>query len=70
MFNKPDLDDQLLEIFILIEDNTMPSTTTAISKYRTLHQSKTGEKLSLANANIEMRKSYDAWLTKDYKMSK
>ena len=70
MFTKPNFEDQILEIFILIEENNMPSTTTAISKYRTLHQSQTGETLSLSNANIEMRKSYESWLKKDYKIAK
>lgn len=59
MKDNKNFEDNLLEIFILIEDNNEKSTTKAIDLFHLLYNKETGENISKKQANIEMRKSYN-----------
>lgn len=56
--------DELLDVFILIEENTMESTSLAISKFQILWKKETKENICRVKSNLEMRKSYNAFYDK------
>lgn len=59
--NKNNFYDSLLDVFILIEENTNKSTQEAIVKFQKLWKKETKEDIGKVKANEEMRKSYNSF---------